>query len=91
MHSHRTSYCPDAMELLISEGVQVLPNPPTETNHHGNQRLLSVRNASVDAENKISTIKAVVQPEIGGSHPRTFIVMIGGNPSIQMARLGRRF
>ena len=30
---------PDVREFLISEGVQVTPRPPTETNQHGNQRL----------------------------------------------------
>ena len=31
---------PDVREFLISEGVQVPPRPPTETNHQVNHRLL---------------------------------------------------
>ena len=38
---------PGVREFLISEGVQVLPRPPTEKNHQGNQRLLFVINAAV--------------------------------------------
>ena len=37
----------DVREFLMSEGVQVPPRPPTETNHQGNQRLPLVRNAAV--------------------------------------------
>ena len=48
---------PDVRELLISEGLQVPQRLPTETNHQGNQRLLMVRNAEVESENKIKTIK----------------------------------
>ena len=47
---------PYIRDLLISEGVQVLPRPPTEKNHQWNQRLLLVRNAAVEAENNIWTI-----------------------------------
>ena len=42
----------DARDLLVSEGVQVPPSPPTETNRSGNQRLLLVRNAGVEAFEK---------------------------------------
>ena len=38
---------PDMKDLLISEGVQVNPSSPTETNHQGNQKILLVRNAAV--------------------------------------------
>ena len=65
--------------------------PPNETNHQGNQRLLLVRNATVESENKTRTIKAAVQPAIGGLHTCTFMEMIGGKTSIKMARLGGRF
>ena len=37
------------IESLISEGVQAPPSPPPENNHQGNQRLLLVRNAVVEA------------------------------------------
>ena len=47
---------PDARDFLISEGVQVPPRPPTETDNQGNQRLVLVRNASAEAENKTRTI-----------------------------------
>ena len=40
---------PDIRESLILEGVQVPPRPPTENNHQGNQRLLLVINAAVEA------------------------------------------
>ena len=36
-------------ELLISEGVQVPPRTPTETNYEGNQRLLLVIHAAAEA------------------------------------------
>ena len=56
---------PDVMEFLISEGVQFSPKKPTETNHQGEKRLVLVRNAAVEAENKTRTIKAAVQPASG--------------------------
>ena len=40
---------PNVRKFYISEGVQVPPRLPTETNHQGNQRLLLVINASVEA------------------------------------------
>ena len=49
-------------EFLISEGAQVPPRPPTKNGHQGNQKLLLVRNAAVEAEKKMRTIKAAVQP-----------------------------
>ena len=49
---------PDVRELLISEGVQVPPRPPTENNHKGNQRLILVRNTAVEAEKKTRTINS---------------------------------
>ena len=48
---------PNVRYFLISEGVQVHPSIPTETNNQGNQRLLLVRNAAVEAEKKRITIK----------------------------------
>ena len=82
---------PDVRYLLISEGVQIPPRPPTETNHQGNQRLILVRNAAVESEKKTRTIKMGVEPDIGSRHIRTFMGMLGGNPSIKMAGLGGRF
>ena len=72
---------PDGREFLISEGVQVPPSPPPENNHYGNQRLLLVRNAALEAENKTSTIKAEVKIVSESCHPKTFIRMLGGKPS----------
>ena len=40
---------PDVRDLLISEGVQVPQRLTTETKHQGNQRLLLVRNGSVES------------------------------------------
>ena len=40
---------PDVRKFLMSEGVQVPQRMPPETNHQGNQRLLLVRNAAVEA------------------------------------------
>ena len=42
----------EVRDFLISEGVQVPPRPPTENNHLGNQRLLLVRNAALEAERR---------------------------------------
>ena len=53
--------------------------------------LLLVRNASVEAENNIITIKAAVKPIGGGLHHRTFMGMPGGIPSIKMAGLSSIF
>ena len=72
---------------MISEVVQVTQRLPTETNHQGNPRLLLVRNASVEAENKITTIKAAVQTAGGILNYKTFMSMPGGSPSIKMAGL----
>ena len=82
---------PDVRQLLISEGVQGPPNPPTENNPQGKQRLLLVRNVAVESEKKIITIKAAVQPESDIRHPKTFMGMIAEKPSTQMDGLGRRF
>ena len=51
---------PDIRELLISEGIQVSPRPSAENIYQGNQRLLLVRNAALEEENNIRTIKAAV-------------------------------
>ena len=85
------NFSPDVREFLISERFQVPPRPPNENYHQGNQRLLLVRSAAVEAENKIRTIKAAVRPESGSRHPKTFMVMLAVNPSTQMAVLGSRF
>ena len=53
---------PDVREFLIPEGLQFTPTPQTKNNHQGNQRLLLVINAGVEAENNTKTIKAEVQP-----------------------------
>ena len=82
---------PDIREFLIPEGVQSPQRLPTETNHQGNQRLLLVRNAEVEAENKVITIKSAVQPAGGCPHHRKFMGMPGGSPSIKMAGLSSRF
>ena len=81
----------EVREFLISEGVQAPPSPPTENNNHGNYRLFLVRNAAVEVEKKIITIKSAVQPAIGRRHPKTFMGMIAGNPSKQITGLGSSF
>ena len=48
-------------------------------------------NAAAEAEDKIKTIKAAVQPESGGRHSRIFMGMIGLESSIKMDRLGSSF
>ena len=63
-------------EFLISEGVQVPPRLPTGNNHQGNQRLILVRNAAVEAEKNTRTTKVAVQPSSGSSHPKTFMGML---------------
>ena len=50
-----------------------------------------VRNAAVEAEKEIKTIKLAVKAASGSRHPKTFRVIIGGNPSTQMAGLGSTF
>ena len=55
---------PNVRDLLISEGAKVPPRPSTETNHHGNHRILLVRNAEIEAEKKIRAIRAAVKTEI---------------------------
>ena len=82
---------PKVRQFLISEGVQVTPRPRTENNHQVNQRLRLVRNAEVNAEKKIRTIKAAVQPAGIIRHPKTFMGMLAGNPSTKMDGLGSRF
>ena len=74
---------PEVREFLISEGVQVPQRLPTENNHQGNQKLLLVRNAAVEAENKTRKIKAAVQPAGGSIHHRKFMSMPGEIPSIK--------
>ena len=50
-----------------------------------------IRNAAVETEKKIRTIKAAVQPESGSHHPKTFVGMLAGNPSTKMAGLENSF
>ena len=50
-----------------------------------------VRNVAVGVEKKTRTIKAAVQPAIGSHHPKTFMVMLAGNPSTQMSVVFRSF
>ena len=50
-----------------------------------------VRNAGVESEKKIRTIKAAVQPLSGSRHPKTVIIIIAGKPSTQMSGLGSSF
>ena len=71
---------PDVRELLISEGFQVIPRNPTETNQQGSQRLILIRNLTVGSENKTSKIKVTLQKESGSRHPRIFMVVLGVNP-----------
>ena len=44
-----------------------------------------VRNLAVEAEKNIRTIKVAVQSVSGSRHPKTFMGMLAGNPSTQMA------
>ena len=76
---------------MILERVQVTLIILNETNHQGNQRLLLVRNAAVEAANKTRTIKSAVKPEITTLHPRSFVGMLGGSPSIKMTYLSSSF
>ena len=45
-------------------------------------------NMAVEVENKIRTIKVSVKPASGSRHPRTFVGILGGYPSIQISILG---
>ena len=56
-----------------------------ETNHQGNQRVLLVINAAVEAENNIRTIKAAVQSVGGGPHQSTCVSMHRGGSSMKTA------
>ena len=78
-------------EFVVSEEVQILPRLKIETNHKGNHMFLLDRNASLETKNKTRTIKTVVQPASVIRHPRTFMAMLEGNPSIQMAGLVSSF
>ena len=50
-----------------------------------------IRNAAMEAENNIRAIKSSVQPASGNFHPRKFMVMLGGRPSIKTDGLGSIF
>ena len=78
-------------EFLILGGFQVPPRQPMVTNHKGNQSIILVRNADEEAEKKIRTIKAAMQPVSGSLHHRTFMGTIGRNPSIKIYSLGSSF
>ena len=82
---------PGVWEFLISEGVQATQRLPTETNHQGNQRLILVRNAAVEAEKNIRKIREAVQPAGRRSHHRTFMRITGGIPSIKTSGLSSSF
>ena len=82
---------PNSREFSISDEVQVYPRPPTEKNHQGNHRLLLVINAPLGALKKTRTIKLAVQLASRIRYPRTFVVMLWGNPSSQLAGLGSSF
>ena len=82
---------PDVREFLISEGVQVPPRPPTETNHQGNHRLLLVINETVKPEKKFRTTKAAVQPVSGSHYPKTFMGVLAENPSSKISVFGSIF
>ena len=70
------NFSPDIREFLISEGVQVPPRTPTETNRQGNHRLLLVINEALEVEKKIIKIKSVVQPASRSCNTRTLMGMI---------------
>ena len=55
-------------KLLITEKVQFPPIPLNETNQQENQKIILVRNAAVEAEKKIITINAAVQPASRSCH-----------------------
>ena len=82
---------PDGREFLISEGVQVPQRLPTETNHQGNQRLILVINAAVEAEKNTRAIKATLKPAGGRPQHRIFMIMPGGRPSTKTAGLSSSF
>ena len=82
---------PDVRVFLISEWVQVPQKLPTETNHQGNQRLLLIRNAAVEAENNIRIMKSAVKPAGGILHQSKFMIMPGVIPSIKKANLSSSF
>ena len=77
--------------FFISEGEQVPQRLPTETNHQGKQSLLLVRNSAVEAEKDTRAIKSAIKPAGGSLHPRTFMSMLGGSPSIKISGWGGRF
>ena len=64
---------------------------PTGNNHQGNQRLIYVINAAVEAEKKIITIKSAVQPVGGGLYHKAFMSMPRGGLSIKTAVLSSSF
>ena len=75
---------PDCREFLISEGIQITPPPPIETNRQGNQSLILVINATVEEENNIITIKAAVHPAVVNLNHKKYMSMPGGGGSIKM-------
>ena len=50
-----------------------------------------VRNAAVEAEKKIRTIKVTVQQARRNCHTTTFMGLLGGNLPIKMSGFGSRF
>ena len=72
----------------MSEGVQVPARLTRKTNHQGNQRLLLVKYAAVEADKNTRTIKAEFQTVGVAQDPRSFIVIPRGSFSIQISGLG---
>ena len=66
---------PTVRDLLITENLEVPQRIPTKTNYQGNQRLLQVRNAALEAEKKTTTIKSAVQTSGGSLHHMTLMSM----------------
>ena len=78
-------------EFLISEGLQIPTRMTNLTNHQRNKMILLVVYEAVEAEKKSRTKKITLEPTSGSHHPRTFIGILGGSPSIKMAGLGSNF
>ena len=83
-----TFLSPDVQEFLVSEGVQIPARLTRKTNHQGNQKLLLVKDAAVEADKNNRTIKAAFQTVVIVHNPRSFMEMPRGIFSIQMSGLG---
>ena len=69
-------------ELLISDRVHLPSRPPTKTNNQGNHTLLLVRNAVVEAGNKIIMKKASCSHKEEAAISGNPWELLWGNPSI---------